>query len=54
MDAYRPEFDAYWTPESALPDTKASEPKPPTALSASMEVAFEELVERVHAARCIV
>jgi len=54
MDAYRPEFDAYWTPKPALPDTKASEPKPPAALSTSMEVALEELVERVHAARCIV
>jgi hypothetical protein len=54
MDAYKPQFDAYWTPDGVLPEAKVSDSKPVSTLSPSMEVAMEELVERVHAARCIV
>jgi len=54
MDAYKPQFDAYWTPDGVLPEAKVSESKPVSTASLSMEAAREELAQRVHAARCIV
>jgi hypothetical protein len=56
MDAFSPEFSAYWQagPEGAgeRHDVAAGSESEP--LSASQQVALEELVERVSAARSIV
>jgi hypothetical protein len=55
MNAFSPEFSAYWLDESAVTGEKdrvklvANEPLSPT-----QQTALEELVERVNAARSVV
>ena len=56
MDAFSPEFSAYWQagPEEAGERHDAAAGSEPEPLSASQQVALEELVERVSAARSVV
>ncbi|MDQ6916886.1 MAG: hypothetical protein M3023_03605 [Pseudomonadota bacterium] len=55
MDKYSPEFSAYWQSETATaPGTDHAETSARQALSVAQELALEELVERVSAARSIV
>ena len=55
MDTYSPEFSAYWEGEtSPAPGRENAEASSKPRLSASQELALEELVERVSAARSIV
>ena len=56
MDTYSPEFSAYWQPgpEEAGEARDAAGGSGSESLSASQQVALEELVERVSAARSVV
>lgn len=56
METFSPEFSAYWLAEREQAGERyrgESAPKQP-ALSPSQQVALEELVERVNAARSVV
>ena len=54
MDTFSPEFNAYWRADDE-PEKRSVAALPVDAvLSASQQVALEELVERVAAARSIV
>ena len=55
MDTYWPEFSGYWESElSTAPGRENAEASSKQGLSASQELALEELAERVSAARSIV
>jgi hypothetical protein len=55
MNAFSPEFSAYWLDEPAVAGERESlDIAAKKALSPSQQVALEELVERVNAARSIV
>ncbi len=55
MDKYSPEFSAYWQAEiTTAPGADHAEISAKQALSTAQELALEELVERVSAARSIV
>jgi hypothetical protein len=55
MNAFSPEFSAYWLEESAGTGEQAPEiPVPAEPLSPTQQTALEELVERVNAARSVV
>jgi hypothetical protein len=55
MDTYWPEISAYWESEaSPAPGRENAEASSKQGLSASQELALEELAERVSAARSIV
>jgi hypothetical protein len=56
MDAFSPEFSAFWQagPEEAGERHDAAAGSETEPLSASQQVALEELVERVSAARSVV
>ena len=55
MDTYWPEISAYWESEASLvPGRENVEVSSKQSLSASQELALEELAERVSAARSIV
>lgn len=55
MDKYSPEFSAYWQSEtSTAPGADIGDVGAKQALSTAQELALEELVERVSAARSIV
>jgi len=56
MDAFSPEFSAFWQagPEEAGERHDAAAGSESEPLSASQQVALEELVERVSAARSVV
>ena len=56
MDTFSPEFSAYWQagPEAAGERPDAAGGSGPEPLSTSQQVALEELVERVSAARSVV
>jgi hypothetical protein len=55
MNAFSPEFSAYWLDEPAVAGERESlDSAAKKALSPSQQVALEELVERVNAARSIV
>jgi len=55
MDTFAPEFSAYWQGEnSPAPGAGHAEPCTKHGLSTAQELALEELVERVSAARSIV
>jgi hypothetical protein len=55
MDTYWPEFSAYWQNElSPAPARDNAAASSKQSLSASQELALEELAERVSAARSIV
>jgi len=54
MTAFSPEFSAYWLAEpTAVSERERTDIVPKEALSPSQQVALEELVERVNAARSI-
>ena len=53
METFSPEFAAFWPTEGPNGEPKVSDPGSTSTLSASQQVAFEELVERVNAARSI-
>jgi hypothetical protein len=55
MDTYWPEFSGYWESESSpAPGRENTEASSKQSLSASQELALEELADRVSAARSIV
>jgi hypothetical protein len=56
MDTFSPEFSAYWQSEPDGAGERHGVESVPTheALSPSQQVALEELVERVYAARSVV
>ncbi len=55
MDTYWPEISAYWESEaSPAPGRENANASSKQSLSASQELALEELAERVSAARSIV
>jgi hypothetical protein len=55
MDAFSPEFTAYWLAEPAEAYAQATDgASNDNALSTSQQVALEELAERVNAARRVV
>ena len=55
MNAFSPEFSAYWLNEPlAAGEREGGGLAPREALTPSQQVALEELVERVNAARSIV
>lgn len=55
MDAYCPEFSAYWSGAEPLGERPGSAPLPSDAgLSPAQQVALEELAERVNAARSVI
>jgi hypothetical protein len=56
MNTFCPEFSAYWlaTPESAGERQSIEAAPGDQGLSAAQQVALEELVERVNAARSVV
>jgi hypothetical protein len=56
MNAYCPEFSAYWlaAPESVGERQRSESAAADQALSPAQQVALEELVERVNAARSVV
>ncbi len=54
MPAFSPEFSAYWLAEPTVAgERERVDIAPKEALSPSQQVALEELVERVNAARSI-
>ncbi len=54
MDTFSPEFNAYWRAETEPAKPAVQVPATDATLSASQQVALEELAERVTAARSIV
>jgi hypothetical protein len=55
MDAFSPEFTAYWLAEPAeTPTHPTKSHSNESTLSTSQQVALEELAERVNAARRVV
>jgi len=56
MDTYSPEFSAYWQSESVQTSGRDHQQPPASkqAPSTAQELALEELVERINAARSIV
>lgn len=55
MDRFCPEFSAYWRAAPQAGERRSTEPVPPDqGLSLAQQVALEELVERVNAARSVV
>jgi hypothetical protein len=55
MDTYWPEIAAFWESEaSTAPGRENAEASSKQSLSASQELALEELAERISAARSIV
>jgi hypothetical protein len=54
MDTFSPEFNAYWRADTEPEKRSVEIPSADATLSASQQVALEELVERVTAARSIV
>ena len=55
MDAFSPEFTAYWLAEPAETAERAADSTSnDNALSTSQQVALEELAERIYAARSVV
>jgi len=55
MTAFSPEFSAYWLAEpKAVGERERIDTASKEALSPSQQVALEELVERVNAARSVV
>ena len=54
MDTFSPEFNAYWRAETEPEKPVVQAPGTDATLSASQQVALEELAERVTAARSIV
>jgi hypothetical protein len=53
MDTFSPEFTAYWQPSEAAGEVRDAG-SGSESLSASQQVALEELAERVSAARSVV
>ena len=54
MDTFSPEFNAYWRAAGEPEKRGVDAPSTDSTLSPSQQVALEELVERVSAARSIV
>jgi hypothetical protein len=54
MDTFSPEFSAYWQPGPEEAGEARDAGSGSESLSASQQVALEELVERVSAARSVV
>jgi hypothetical protein len=55
MDAYSPEFTAYWLAEPAeAPSRQTDSASNDNTPSTSQQVALEELAERINAARRVV
>jgi hypothetical protein len=54
MDTFSPEFNAYWRADGEPEKRGGDAPSTDSTLSPSQQVALEELVERVSAARSIV
>jgi len=54
MDTFSPEFSAYWQPGPEEAGEARDAADGSESLSASQQVALEELVERVSAARSVV
>jgi hypothetical protein len=54
MDTFSPEFSAYWLAEPDWVAERHGSESAQQGLSPSQQVALEELVERVNAARSVV